>query len=98
MTAQAKPIQIAIEHFPYVGSLGSSARDVEEALITRLREVCGSLENVNRVTNIKLDLRQATALGSTINPAGTPGAADFNAVLIFAYPRVTGTADVFCKN
>lgn len=94
MAAVTQPIQI--DHYPYVGSLGSNAKAVERALIKEAVKVCGSLQNVKRLDDVRLEMQTSSV--TDINLNGTAGAPNFHSVFMFNYPRVTGSANVECHH
>jgi hypothetical protein len=96
--AMVGPHKITVDDFPYVASLGESAEHVESALVAQATTVCGTLENVARLDDVSLNLQKTSVPNSGVNPNGIPGAQGDQAVFTFLYPRVTGSATVFCKN
>jgi len=96
--ADVGPHKITVDDFPFVASLGESAEHVESALTQQARTVCGALDNVARLDDVSLNLQKTSVSNFGVHPNGIPGAQGDQAVFIFLYPRVTGSATVFCKN
>jgi len=92
---QIKTGTFTIEIFPFVASLGDNAERIELSLANKAAEICGSLENVSELVNVKLNMQTTQAY--SVNSKGTAGASNHDAILMFAYPRVTGTAKAICK-
>lgn len=95
---EASSHKIMVDDFSYVGSLGNVAENVEAQLAEKAAMVCGSLENIARLKNISFQIIRTSITDMSINVHGTAGAKGSEAIFIFSYPRMRGSADVICKN
>jgi hypothetical protein len=92
------PFKVTVDYYPYIGSLGDSAEAVEAELQDKATAACGSFSNVASLVKVDLHMKQISVINMGINVNGIPGSKGSDAVFIFSYPRVTGSADVFCKH
>ncbi len=95
--AETGPFKITVDNYPYIGSLGDSAESIEIELQNKAIAACGTIYNVSRLVNVDLRMNKTSVINTGVNVNGIPGSKGSDAVFTFLYPRVTGSADVFCK-
>lgn len=95
--AQAKQTKVvSFEYYPFLGNLGWLATPVEMAMSDEFKAFCGSLENVEEVRDIHLEMKSRSV--SKLNPTGKAGdVVMYQSIFTFAYPLMTGEATVTCK-
>lgn len=88
--------KISAHAYPYLGTLTDPALSVEKELVDKATQVCGSLQNVRYLTDVKVSFR--TSEFAQIHPDGVLGGDVFHGILILAYPELNVDATVDCKD
>lgn len=94
MAAMRKVVQFS--DYPYLGSLGESAQSIEQEMLSRVKEACGGKGKLLRIGAVRIETNSQAV--TRIKESGTPGDPSMrDAVFVFAYPRTTGEAEVYCS-